>query len=47
MQRWWRRVVLYWHAPENGWTFYTKLDCIVEIAFMTLWSVMGLYDEQR
>lgn len=45
MTRWWRRVVLYWHAPQYGWYFYDKLDCAVEIAFMTLWSLMGLYPD--
>lgn len=45
MKPWWHRVVQYWHAPENGWHFYSKLECAIEIAFMTLWTVMGYYRE--
>lgn len=45
MTRWWRRVVLYWHAPQHGWDFYDQYDCAVEIVFMTLWSIMGLYPD--
>lgn len=47
MKRWWKRVVLYWHAPENGWYFYTRLDCAVEIFFMSALTILGEYRERH
>jgi hypothetical protein len=44
MQRWLRRVRLYWNAPRNGWA-YSRLEVVIEIVFMSLWSVMGLYND--